>query len=451
MSRSFKKYYPRKDIRQPRRVPMCIRNFSNKSFTKKSYAGAELCGSNFSNASLDRIKFFGANLERADFSGSVLTNIDFSKSNISDAVFQNATIKDCFFDEAIIRSANLSNVKAFKCSLWKSDLTAASLKYSQFNSCNLDRSELNNSNCFKVEFLNSTLRHIRAKNCVFVSANFQGSDLSRCEIFDSDMSLSYLSDSVAIESNFERVILSSSMCNRMMADGIKFKDCSMKMAQFSDSLLNNSSIKNCYIYGSSFWDIKDDGIIIENLDISPSYDGSLITTNLQFAPLLFIINQGKYFVDLIDIFRLKSVLILGSDGGDNYGVLGKIQKILKDMGYVGIIAKQQSNIDSDSAIKKVLSLAMLSKFVIIENSYASGHLFEIPFIRTNECLTIVLQEEGRGSTYMLDDMYGKYIFIKRYFYNNSSLVSVLKKSLKWAEKTNSDLSDINKKANHWLT
>ena len=41
--------------------------------------------------------------------------------------------------------------------------------------------------------------------------------------------------------------------------------------------------------------------------------------------------------------------------------------------------------------------ALSSKFVLIENTEPSGHLYEIPHVaKAAECVTVVLQESGEG-------------------------------------------------------
>lgn len=94
-----------------------------------------------------------------------------------------------------------------------------------------------------------------------------------------------------------------------------------------------------------------------------------------------------------------SVLVLGKDSGAALGRLKSIATRLEDIGYYTYIIKEQPDRLGESVLQKVLRYALSSKFVIIENTEASGHLYEIPHVaKAAECVTVVLQEEGRGST-----------------------------------------------------
>ena len=64
----------------------------------------------------------------------------------------------------------------------------------------------------------------------------------------------------------------------------------------------------------------------------------------------------------------------------------------------------------------------LSEFVVIENSEASGRLYEIPHVaKAAECVTAVLQEEGEGATWMFEDAYAKHRHWQRVTYKAKEL------------------------------
>jgi hypothetical protein len=104
-----------------------------------------------------------------------------------------------------------------------------------------------------------------------------------------------------------------------------------------------------------------------------------------------------------------SVLILGKDSGLALDRLKSIASRLEELGYYTYIIKEQPDRLGESVVQKVLRYAMSSKFVVIENTEASGHLYEIPHVaKAAECVTVVLQEEGRGATWMFEDAYAKH-------------------------------------------
>ena len=91
-----------------------------------------------------------------------------------------------------------------------------------------------------------------------------------------------------------------------------------------------------------------------------------------------------------------SCSFLGKDVGPALDRLKRIAAKLEVLGYYTYIIKEQPDKAGESVIQKVLRYALSSKFVLIENTEPSGHLYEIPHVaKAAECVTVVLQEEGK--------------------------------------------------------
>lgn len=129
-----------------------------------------------------------------------------------------------------------------------------------------------------------------------------------------------------------------------------------------------------------------------------------------------------------------SILILGKDTGESLKRLEQLKSLLEDIGYYVYLIKEQPDKLGESLIQKVLRYALSSKFIIIENSIPSGHLYEIPHVtKMAESVTIILQEENKGATWMFEDAYFKHNHWKKFVYTNDTLLKVLKESIDWAE------------------
>src|SRR5260370_38429406 len=89
-----------------------------------------------------------------------------------------------------------------------------------------------------------------------------------------------------------------------------------------------------------------------------------------------------------------SVLILGKDTPrPAMDRLKRIADKLEELGYHTYIIKEQPDKAGESIIQKVLRYALSSKFVVIENSEPSGHLYEIPHVaKAAECVTAAREE-----------------------------------------------------------
>lgn len=129
-----------------------------------------------------------------------------------------------------------------------------------------------------------------------------------------------------------------------------------------------------------------------------------------------------------------SVLILGKDTDSGLEKLKKIALELEKLGYFTYIIKEQPNKIGESVIQKVLRYAVKSKFIVVENSEPSGHLYELPHVtKMAESVTIILQEEGKGATWMFEDSYKKFIYWKKFLYIPSEFEEKIQIAVNWAE------------------
>ena len=101
-----------------------------------------------------------------------------------------------------------------------------------------------------------------------------------------------------------------------------------------------------------------------------------------------------------------SVLVLGKDTGEHLATLKRIKAGLEEAGFHVYIIKEQPDRVGESVLQKVLRYALSSRFVIVENTDPSGHLYEFPHVaKMAECTVAVLQRAGAGSTWMFEDAY----------------------------------------------
>ena len=137
-----------------------------------------------------------------------------------------------------------------------------------------------------------------------------------------------------------------------------------------------------------------------------------------------------------------SVLVLGKDTGEGLERLERIASRLKDLGYFTYIIKEQPDKAGESVVQKVMRHALSSKFVVIENTEASGHLYEIPHVtKAAECVTAVLQQEGRGATWMFEDAYAKHKHWRKFTYKNGELERAVEEAVRWAEQFIGEFAD----------
>jgi hypothetical protein len=116
------------------------------------------------------------------------------------------------------------------------------------------------------------------------------------------------------------------------------------------------------------------------------------------------------------------------------GRLKQIEAALNDFGYYTYIIKEQPDRTGEGIVQKVMRFALSSKFVVIENTEPSGHLYEFPHVaKAAECVTVVLQEEGRGATWMFEDAYAKHKHWHKIEYQADALEDAVRQAVAWAE------------------
>jgi hypothetical protein len=130
-----------------------------------------------------------------------------------------------------------------------------------------------------------------------------------------------------------------------------------------------------------------------------------------------------------------SVLVLGKDTGPGLARLKQIASALEDLGYYSYIIKEQPDKAGESVIQKVMRFALSSKFVLVENTEAAGQLYEIPHVtKAAECVTVVLQEEGKGATWMFEDAYAKHRHWHKITYKEGTLHGAVREAVAWSER-----------------
>jgi hypothetical protein len=146
-----------------------------------------------------------------------------------------------------------------------------------------------------------------------------------------------------------------------------------------------------------------------------------------------------------------SILLLGKDTGNSLKLLKHIQRELEFSGYSVYIVKEQPDRRGESIIQKVQRYALSSKFVIVENSEPSGHLYEIPHVaKMLECITVFLEEKGRGATWMFEDIYGKSKHLRKFVYTKNTFQAELKKAVNWAEQFSKQFALFQKNVLPWM-
>lgn len=161
------------------------------------------------------------------------------------------------------------------------------------------------------------------------------------------------------------------------------------------------------------------------------------------------LSTQEVLADVLSHIRQNNVLILGRDAGRARERLARIREFVEQHGYRGILVREQPEDVEMGLISKVLLYVLLSRFVVVENSDPSGHLYELPYVRGTESVIGLLQQRNVGATRMFDDMLKKHPLCKRFYYTDRSLGATVGKLVEWAEKRIATNAEANREAWPW--
>lgn len=166
-----------------------------------------------------------------------------------------------------------------------------------------------------------------------------------------------------------------------------------------------------------------------------------------------------YDVFLTDISRAlgnaarakrRTVLVLGSysdPGGDR---LARIRAKLKAIELDGVSLDGFADIHQQSLFEKMLMFGSLAKFVVCDESAASGHLIELKACSDIGFVTAILRNQGRPVTWMNSDIAAERTYMKVFSYaSDGDLEQAVKGAVEWANSRVDERSDYYNRLYPW--
>jgi predicted aspartyl protease len=162
-----------------------------------------------------------------------------------------------------------------------------------------------------------------------------------------------------------------------------------------------------------------------------------------------LVGQVTHFLTNIPSLKKSLVLILGQDTTEIFR-LRIVQQHLAQKGYNGIIVKEQPDINIQSIEEKVNMLASLCRFIVCDNSFTSGHIDELKICAINRFVTAIIQEKGKGATWMQVDYKYDFSFMNTFYYDDpSDIPNAANQAIAWAENKLNDRKLIYDKIYTW--
>ena len=305
------------------------------------------------------------------------------------------------------------------------------LRHANFNDLDLENANFCNVNMAKATLFRSDSNSIKVTNSIASDSRWNKSKLQHslfenCDLNHSNFSNADLHDATFINCKMNHVYFRNANLTKS-----HFINCDLRHSNLNEVLIDEATFKNVKLYGASLWELKYNSLNANKIDLSRRGNQEIITDDIRFAPLIYLLEDNK-LVEIINTLKSNTVVILGADSQlEKKSLLEEIAKKSREFGYSPIIVKNLKEIDGESFTKKAIMYSLIAKFVIIENSYPSGHILEFNKVLDLGCIVGVLQKKGTGSTWLLEENFLKYPFhLKRFIYDNDLDVQT-SKTYKW--------------------
>lgn len=154
-------------------------------------------------------------------------------------------------------------------------------------------------------------------------------------------------------------------------------------------------------------------------------------------------NEFLYDLFLTDLVRAlgnaarskeRTVLILGSYGEAGRGRLNLIREALQQLGLEGVVLDEFADIHQQSLFEKMLMFGSLARFIVCDESSASGHLIELKACADIGFVTAILRSGGKPVTWMNADIAAERTYMKIFAYaDEPELQARVQDAVAWAQ------------------
>jgi hypothetical protein len=132
-------------------------------------------------------------------------------------------------------------------------------------------------------------------------------------------------------------------------------------------------------------------------------------------------------------FKDKTILVLGDYDDEGVIRLAVIAEVLSTLGYEPILVKDIPDHPHHDLVQKVVALAAICRFIVVDDSSKSGHVLEVQLCKQNSWVTVLLRAEGKHGSWVTAGAEHSSNVIHRLMYDPSSPERALGEAVEWAE------------------
>ncbi len=203
---------------------------------------------------------------------------------------------------------------------------------------------------------------------------------------------------------------------------------------YAQRVYADTRVRSRYVRYAELFPEKDALFTVANADMNAAKDFEDLLEFLKSPDMSPNFQKYLKIGDVVQSLKQDSVCVLGKDSPPEIGVLREIQSELKLMNYNAFLVRDQQDLPGQTPEEKAKLLSLMSKFCVMEDSRASGHIAEFEYCKNNRVVLILLRRAGQGSTWMIGDAGLVDInFIKTFEYSEDNVHEVLLAGTQWAE------------------
>jgi hypothetical protein len=144
--------------------------------------------------------------------------------------------------------------------------------------------------------------------------------------------------------------------------------------------------------------------------------------------------------DYVEKFKDKTVLLLGDYDDAGMKRLVSISAALSSEGYEPLLIKDVPDHPYHDLPQKVVAIGAIARFIVVDDSSASGHLLEVQLCKLNSWVTVLLRAAGEGGSWMTAGAAHASNVIRELAYDPGKPGPAIVESSRWAEEKLKELA-----------
>lgn len=149
--------------------------------------------------------------------------------------------------------------------------------------------------------------------------------------------------------------------------------------------------------------------------------------------------------------KQRSVLVAGDFSPDGRVRLDAIRRALRDLGYLPRLLDDVPEVFDYDLPEKFAAVATMARFVVIDDSSASGHIRELTDASNRGLLTIILRQENSRPSFMTRGEALKSTVMREFGYGGHAVAGPLYEATRWAEERIAQLRQQRMEIYPWRT